>query len=120
MQNTPYTMVRLGGFKAKCTSWYKHDKTNFEGIAIENISSQCGLYQVINQPAHILENSSSCTDLKYLLLNPTLLLSQECTHRYSQIVIYVIYLVVIYAKFNLKVHYPPHVWHYKEADTNLI
>ena len=87
MQNTPYAMVRLGGFNAKCTSWYKHDKTNFEGIAIENISSQCGLYQVINQPAHILENSSSFTDLKYLLLNPTLLLSQECTHRYSQIVI---------------------------------
>ena len=113
MQNTPYTMVRLGGFNAKCTSWHKHDKTNFEGIAIENISSQCGLYQVINQPAHILENSSSCTDLKYLLLNPTesgvhSSLQPNCHQQ------------VIYAKFNLKVHYPPQVWHYKEADTNLI
>ena len=31
---------------------------------------------------------------------------------------------VIYAKFNLKVHYPPpyehEVWHYKEVDTDLI
>ena len=31
---------------------------------------------------------------------------------------------VIYAKFNLKVHYPPpyerEVWHYKEANTDLI
>ena len=31
---------------------------------------------------------------------------------------------VIYAKFNLKVHYPPpyerEAWHYKEADTGLI
>ena len=45
MQNTPYMMVLLGDFNAKYTNWYKHDKTNFEGIAIENISSQCGLYQ---------------------------------------------------------------------------
>ena len=62
MKNTPYMMVLLGDFNAKCTNWYKHDKTNFEGIATENISSQCGLYQVINEPTHILENSSSCID----------------------------------------------------------
>ena len=63
MKNTPYMMVLLSDFNAKCTNWYKHDKTNFEGIAIENISSQCGLYQVINEPTHISENSSSCIDL---------------------------------------------------------
>ena len=33
MQNTPYMMVLLGDFNAKCTNWYRHDKTNFEGIA---------------------------------------------------------------------------------------
>ena len=44
MQNTPYMMVLLGDFNAKCTNWYKHDKTNFEGRAIENISTQCGLH----------------------------------------------------------------------------
>ena len=43
MKNTPCVMVLLGDYNAKCTNWYKHDKTNFEGIAIENISSQCGL-----------------------------------------------------------------------------
>ena len=48
--------VLLGDFNAKCTNWYKHDHTNFEGIAIENISSQCRLYEVINEPTHILEN----------------------------------------------------------------
>ena len=63
MQNVPYMMVLLGDFNAKCTNWYKHDKTNFEGKTIENISLQCGLYQVINEPTHILENSSSCIDL---------------------------------------------------------
>ena len=29
MQNTPYMMVLLGDLNAKCTNWYKHDKTNF-------------------------------------------------------------------------------------------
>ena len=39
MQNTPYLIFLLSCFNAKCTNWYKHDKTNFKGIAIENISS---------------------------------------------------------------------------------
>ena len=119
MQNTPYMMVLLGDFNAKCTNWYKHDKTNFEGIAIENISSQSGLYHVINEPTHILENSSSCIDLIFTS-EPNLItesgvrpsLHPNCHHQ------------VIYPKFNLKVQYPPpyerEVWHYKEADTDLI
>ena len=119
MQNTPYMMVLLGDFNAKCINWYKHDKTNFEGIALESISSQCGLYQVINEPTHILENSSSCIDLIFTS-QPNLniesgvhpLLHPNCHHQ------------VIYVKFNVKVHYPPpyerEVWHYKETDTDLI
>ena len=87
-------MVILGDFNAKCPNWYKDDKTNFEGIVIENISSQCGLYQVINESTHILENSSSCIDLIFTSgVHPSL-------HPYF-------YHQVIYAKFNLKVHYPP-------------
>ena len=102
MQNTLYMMVLFGDFDAKCTNWYKHDKTNFEGIAIENISSQCGLHQVINEPTHILENSSSCIDLIFTSqrnlitesgVHPSL--HPNCHHQ------------VIYANFNLKVHYPP-------------
>ena len=112
-------MVLLGHFNAKCTNWYKYDKTNFEGIAIENISSQCGLYQVINEPTHILENSSSCIDLIFTS-QPNLItesgvhisLHPNCHQQ------------LIYAKLNLKVYYPPtyerEVWHYKEADTDLI
>ena len=108
-------MVLLGDFNAKCTNWYKHDKTKFEGIPIENISSQCGLYQIINAPTHILENSSSCIDFIFTSqpdlitksgVHPSLL--PNCHHQ------------VIYAK----VYYPPpyerEVWHYKEADTALI
>ena len=49
---------------------YTHDKTNFQRIAMENISLQCGLCQVINKHTHNLENSSSCTDLIYFSTQP--------------------------------------------------
>ena len=79
MQNNPY-MVLLGDFNAKCTNWYKHDKTS--------------------QPNQITESGV------HQSLHP------NCHHQ------------VIYAKFNLKVHYPPpyerEVWYYKEADADLI
>ena len=39
------------------------DKTNFEGDAIENLTSQFVLYQVIKEPAHILDTSSSFINL---------------------------------------------------------
>ena len=91
-------MVLLGHFNAKCTNWYKYNKTNFVGIAIENISSQCGLYQVINEPTHILENSSSCIDLIFTsqpnLITESgvhILLHPNCHQQ------------LIYAKLNLKV-----------------
>ena len=83
MQNTPCMIVLFGDFNAKCANWYKHDKINFEGIAIENISSQCELYKVINKPTHILENSTSCIDLIFtsqpnLKLHPSL--HPNCHH----------------------------------------
>ena len=118
MQNTPYMMVFLGDFNAKCTNRYKHDKINLEGIAIENISSQCGLYQVIHEPTHFLKNSSSCIDLIFTS-QPNLIIESgvhpslhpNCYHQ------------VIYVKFNLKIHYPPsyehEVWHYKVEESYL-
>ena len=42
MQNNSCMMALLGEYNVKCTNWHKHDKTNFEGMTIKNISSQCG------------------------------------------------------------------------------
>ena len=62
-QNNPFLVVVLGDFNAKPSKERKSDTTTTEGKAIENISSQFGLHQVINEPTHILESSSSCIDL---------------------------------------------------------
>ena len=53
----------IGDFNAKSCNWYSHDKTNFEGSTIESITSQFGLHQLINEPTHLLQNSSSFIDL---------------------------------------------------------
>ena len=76
--------------------------STFDGISIENITSQLGLRQIINEPTHILENSSSCIDLIFTAqtnlsvesgTHPSL--HPYCHHQ------------ITYAKFNLEVLYTP-------------
>ena len=98
----PYLIVILGDFNAKSSNWYKHDKTTYEGSKIEAITSQFGLKQLIQEPTHILSNSSSCIDLVFtsqpnLVMESTVhsSLHENCHHQ------------LVHAKFNLKVCYLP-------------
>ena len=59
----PYLIVILGDFNAKSSNWYKHDTTIYEGSKINAITSQFGLKQLIKEPTHSLNDSSSCIDL---------------------------------------------------------
>ena len=51
--------VVLGDFNAKLSQWHDKDSSTSEGISVEDITLQFGLHQIINEPTHILENSSS-------------------------------------------------------------
>ena len=90
----------MGDFNAKSTNWCANDKNSFEGNKIEHVTSQFGLSQIINEPTHILDSSSSCIDLTS---QPNLViesgvypsLHQNCHHQ------------IIYARFNLQMFYPP-------------
>ena len=62
-KKNPFLLVVLGDFNAKPSQWHDKDSSTSEGISVENITSQFGLHQIINEPTHILENSSSCIDL---------------------------------------------------------
>ena len=55
----PYLMIILSDFNAKSSNWYKHDKTTYEGFEIEAIKCQFRLKRLIQEPTHILSNSSS-------------------------------------------------------------
>ena len=63
VQNNPFLVDLIGNFNAKSKNWYKNDKCSFEGNITENFTLQFGLQKVIKEPAHILDNSSSCIDL---------------------------------------------------------
>ena len=101
-QKGSFLRTIFGDFNAKSCNWYNHDKTNFEGSTTVSITSQFGLHQLINEPTHLLQNSSSCIDLIFtsqpniaVESGVHLSLRPNCHHQ------------IIFAKFNLKIYYPP-------------
>ena len=118
-QKDLFLMTSITDFNAKSKNWCSQDKTSFEGKTIESVTSQFRLYQLIHEPTHLFENSSSCIDLIFTS-QPNLVVESDvhpslhpnCHHQ------------IVFAKFNLMISYPPpysrEVWHYREANTDLI
>ena len=117
--NNTFLTVVFGDFNAKSNLWFKGNKTTNEGSKIDGITSTFGLQQIINEPTHIIGDSSSYIDLIFTS-QPNLvmesgvhsLLHPNCHHQMT------------YAKFNLKIYYPPpyerEIWHYGKANVDLI
>ena len=57
-QKNPFLMDAPGDFNAKSSNWYNKHITSDESRKIEAVNSQNGLHQEINEPTHILNNSS--------------------------------------------------------------
>ena len=96
------------GVNIDSRSWYINDSTTSQGNVLENITSQFGLQQIINEPTHIRDNSSSCIDLIFtsqanLIIESGVYpsLHPNCHHQ------------LVYAKFNLQICYPPQ--YYREV-----
>ena len=117
--NNPFLVIAIAGFNARSSSWCINDKSIYEGTKIDFLATGYDLKQVTNKRTHLLENSSSCIDLIFtsppdLVMNTGVhtSLHVNCHHQ------------IIYAKFNLKIQYPSpyerEVWHFQEADINLI
>ena len=66
-KENPFLLVVLADFNAKLSQWHDKYSSTAEGISVESNMSQFGLYQIINEPAHILDNSSFCIDLIFTL-----------------------------------------------------
>ena len=113
-----FLTVVLGDFNAKSNIWFEGDKTTYEGSKIDGITSTFGLQQIINEPTHIIGDSSSCIDLIFTS-QPNLVMESgehsslhpNCNHQ------------ITYAKFNLKIYSPPYeweIWHYEKANVDHI
>ena len=115
----PHFILMIRDFNAKSSNWPSNDTTTAKGAKLDYLTSLYGMKQVITEPTHILENSSSCIDLIFsnqpnLIMDsgvhPTL--HSKCHHQ------------IIYAKLNLKIEYPPpytrKIWNYSRSETDLI
>ena len=88
-------------------------------VTKERQSVQLGLHQIIKEPTHISNTSSSCTDLIFMS-QPNLIadsgvhssLHPNCHHQ------------IVFTKLTLHILYPPpylgEICHYREANTGLI
>ena len=124
VQQNSFLMTTIGDFNTKSKNWYCQDKFSFEGKTFESITSQCGLYQLTNELTCLLENSSTCsfyssrpniyTQQPNLVVESSVHSSLYCKCHYQ----------IVFAKFNLMIWKPPSysraVWHYGEANTDLI
>ena len=114
LENNPFLVVVIGDFSVKSNNWYCRDKSSLEGDTVDNITKQYGLQQVIREPTHILDNTSSCIDLIFTS-QPNVItesgvhlsLHPNCHHQ------------IVYSKFNLQIYFSPpylrEVWHYKDT-----
>ena len=101
-QNNPFLTVLIGDLNAKSKNCYSHYKSSQEGNEIENLTAQFGLQQIIKEPTHISNTSSSCIDLIFTS-QPNLVtdsgihssLHPNCHHQR------------VFAKLNLRTVYPP-------------
>ena len=117
--NNPFLTVVLRDFNVNSNLWFKGDKTSYERSKIDAITSLFGLQQLINEPTHLLADSSSCIDLIFTS-QPNLVMESgvhsslhpNCHHQ------------ITYAKFNLRLHYrPPYeseIRHYGKANADHI
>ena len=101
-QKNPFLTVLTGDFTAKSKDSWSQDSTNFEGITIENLTSQFGLSQIVNEATQVLEPFSTWIDLIFTTQPKFVVesgvhasLHPNCQHR------------IVFANFNLKIYYPP-------------
>ena len=86
VRKNSFLVVTIGDCNAKSSNWFCQGKTNFERDAIENLTPQFGLHQVIKEQTHILDTSTSCI-AQIFTLQPNLIIGPEFIRFYIHIVI---------------------------------
>ena len=59
----PDFSIILGDFNVRSNNWWQGDTQTSEGSQIDYLTTSYGFQQLISEPTHILNNSSSCIDL---------------------------------------------------------
>ena len=117
--DNPFMISVLGDFNAKSSKWCKNDITFHEGSMIDAITSNYGLHQLIQEPTHILNFSSSCIDLIFTSQSNFVMESGAYSSLHPTG-----HHQITFAKFSLFLLYPPPyertVWFFEKANPQLI
>ena len=101
-QKGSFLTTIIGDFNAKFCNRYSQNKRSFEGSTIKSITSQFGLYQLINERMQLLQNSSSCIGLIFTLKSNIVVESGVHPSFHPNF-----HHQIVFAKFNVKLYYPP-------------
>ena len=118
VQNNPYLVIVLGDFNEKSKNWYGCDKINFEGNVIETLFSQFGLHQMNNNLTHKSVTYSLCIDLIFTS-QPNLVVESGSPILTSKLSSSDCFCKMKF-KNSLSTTLLSPVWHYQEADTELV
>ena len=99
----PACSIIVDDFNAKLSKWCPSDKDNKAGQEIDTFTTTSGYTQTIDQPKHIINNKSSCTDLLFTANSKFLCdvgveqtIYEKCHHS-----------IIIYASLILNIPLPP-------------
>ena len=62
----PSCSVIFNDFDAKCSEWCPLGKNNAAGEALQTYKTTAGFSQLISEPTHCINGSSSCIDLIFM------------------------------------------------------
>ena len=106
-----YLIQEIGAFNANSKNWSFINTTTAKGAHLDYLTSFYGMKQVITEPRHILENSSSCiySNQPKLIMDSGVhsTLHSKCHHQIRN------------SKSNLKIEHPPpytrKIWDYNRS-----
>ena len=117
--NHPTCSILIGYFNAKSSKWCNSDKSNRAGIELDNITTSAGYSQLINEPTHIINKTSSYIDL---IFSSDLNVTRNCG--IEKTIYEKCHNDIIYGTLNFNVPLPPpyykDIWDYKHANTEKI
>jgi hypothetical protein len=117
LNERPYCVVHLGDLNSHSSNWWAGDTSDEAGSLLVDIYDDTGLFQLVNEPTHLIGNHSSCIDLVATdqpnLINECSIhpsLHSTCHHQVNHVVL------------NINNPLPPpyirKVWHYDRAETD--
>ena len=117
----PDCIIIPGDFNCRTQQWWSGDIEDPHGTALDDLIQSKNLYQLIDKPTHIINDSSSCTDL-IITSQPFQFLFVE--HGVHPSLFKNCHLEIVHGKLNLLVPSPPayerKLWDYNNADIDTL